>query len=116
MAYEVFDAAGNFTGLGPINVYATDAWDAGTEVNDNLGAAFNAAGGDATDAAGVIARASDGLFFLDGQATAAGTTTRVTDSPNLLARIEVSQVPLPAGFPLLLAGLGGLGLLARRKR
>ena len=116
MAYEIFDAAGAFTNLGPINVYATDAWDAGTEVNTNFGAAFNAAGGAATDAAGLITRASDGLFFLDGQSTAAGTTTSVGAGPNLLASIEVSEVPLPAGFPLLLAGLGGLGLMARRKR
>lgn len=29
---------------------------------------------------------------------------------------KVSVVPLPAGLPLLLAGLGGLGLVSRRKR
>lgn len=29
---------------------------------------------------------------------------------------EPSAVPLPAGLPLLLAGIGGLGLIARRKR
>ena len=28
----------------------------------------------------------------------------------------VSTVPLPAGLPLLLAGIGGLGLMARKKR
>lgn len=30
--------------------------------------------------------------------------------------LNVSAVPLPAGLPLLLAGLGGLGLMKRRKR
>ena len=29
---------------------------------------------------------------------------------------QVAPIPLPAGLPLLLAGLGGLGLIARRKR
>lgn len=33
-----------------------------------------------------------------------------------LASATVSPVPVPAAFPLLLAGLGGLGLMARRKR
>jgi hypothetical protein len=31
-------------------------------------------------------------------------------------RTDPSVIPLPAGLPLLLAGLGGLGLMARRKR
>ena len=30
--------------------------------------------------------------------------------------IDLAPIPLPAGLPLLLAGLGGLGLLARRQR
>ena len=116
MAYEIFDAAGQFTGLGPIHVYSDDAWDAGTEVNNGLGAPFTTAGGTATEVDGVITRASDRLFFLDGQNTVAGTTIDLTEGRNLLASIEISQVPLPAGFPLLLAGLGALGLAKRRKK
>ena len=114
-AYEIFDASGAFTGIGPINVYASDAWDAGTEANDGEGAAFNAADGTATPTNGVIQRATDGLFFLNGENTAADTTVRIADGRNLLASIEVSQVPLPAGFPLLLAGLGAFGWMSRKK-
>ncbi len=116
MAYEVFDMAGTFTNLGPINVYADDAWDAGTEVNNGFGAPFNTAGGTATEVDGLITRASDRLFFLNRQETAAGTFVNLASGPNQLARIEVSQVPLPAGMPLLLAGLGAFGWMRRRRR
>ncbi len=116
MAYEVFDAAGAFTGLGAISVFSDDAWDAGTELNNGLGAPFSTAGGTATDVDGVITPASDRLFFLNGQHTVAGTTIDLASGRNLLATIEVSQVPLPAGFPLLLAGLGAFGLAKRRKK
>jgi hypothetical protein len=30
--------------------------------------------------------------------------------------VNVAPIPVPAALPLLLAGLGGLGLAARRKR
>ncbi len=116
MAYEVFDIAGAFTGLGPINIYSDDAWDAGTELNTGLGAPFNTAGGTATDVDGVITAASDRLFFLNGQETVAGTTIDLASGRNLLARIEISAVPVPAGLPLLLAGLGAFGWMRRRQR
>ena len=115
MAYEVFDSAGAFTGLGPINVFTDDAWDAGTEVNNGFGAPFNTAGGTATEVDGLITRASDRLFFLNGQGTPAGTTIDLASGVNQLARIEVSEVPLPAGLPLLLAGLGAFGWMKRRQ-
>ncbi|MEM6385127.1 MAG: spondin domain-containing protein [Pseudomonadota bacterium] len=115
MAYEVFNGAGRFAGLGPISVFSDDAWDAGTEVNNGRGAPFNTAGGTATDVDGVITRASDRLFFLNGQNTPAGTTIDLASGRNLLATIEVSQVPLPAGFPLLIAGLGVFGWMKRRQ-
>ena len=114
MAYEVFDAAGAFTNLGSISIYSNRAWDAGTEENDGMGAPFNTAGGTSTDTDGVVRRATGNLFFLNGQETAAGTTVDLSGR-TLLATINISEVPLPAGFPLLIGGLAALGLLKRRK-
>ena len=45
-----------------------------------------------------------------------GPTTSTAVDLNNLVSIEVSEVPLPAGFPLLLAGLGAFGLMRRRQR
>lgn len=115
MAYEIFDIAGDFTDLGTIYIYTTDVWDAGTEANDNLGAAFNAAGGDATDTTGPITPQGS-LFFLNGESTAAGTELDIAAGRTLLATISISEVPVPAALPLLLAGLGGLGLMKRKRR
>lgn len=114
MAYELFNAGGTFLGPLVIQIFAADLWDAGTEVNDGLGAAFSATGGTSSDEGGTIFQADDLAIFV-GSGTAAGTTIGSALSPgDLIASISVSQVPIPAAMPLLLAGLGGLALLRRR--
>lgn len=113
-AYELFTADGLFTNISPIEVTLDEVWDAGTEVNDNLGAAFNAAGGNGTDQGGVISLLGSGIEGFYGQATAAGTVTGTSFNP-LLATISVAAVPLPAGLPLLALGVAGLVGVRRKK-
>jgi hypothetical protein len=44
-------------------------------------------------------------------------TAGITRIDNIVLTYEdVTPVPVPAALPLLLAGIGGLGLMARRKR
>ena len=66
-----------------------------------------------------------GLAWLDGLSidttavrfTAGGTGTFDDGNANVTAAgLKVAPVPIPASFPLLLAGLGALGFAARRKQ
>lgn len=116
LEYEVFDASGAFTGLGPIEIAAEDVWDAGTEVNDGFGAAFSTLGGEATEENGVIARQASLDVLLGTPVPTGGTIDTVPSGGELLATIEVAPIPVPAALPLLAAGLAGLGLVARRRR
>ncbi|MEM6826278.1 MAG: spondin domain-containing protein [Pseudomonadota bacterium] len=111
-AYEVFDGSGAFTNLADIFLTTANVYDAGTEANNNLGAAFNTAGGDPTETDDPIALVGD-LAFLLGQGTPIGPVTNIGVP---LASISVSQVPLPPGIALSLAGLGLLGAAARRRK
>ncbi len=115
MAYEVYAADGSFTGLAPIQIFGANIWDAGTEANDNEGAAFSANGGTATDTTGNITLGSDLSAYL-GTGTAAGTTLAfLPGASDLIATISVSAVPIPAPIGLALLGFGVLGFIGRRK-
>lgn len=114
-AYQLFDDMGNFTGLGPIEVTLGQIWDAGTEVNNNIGAAFNSAGGIGTVEGGTISLLGDGVADLFGQGTAAGTSISALLNSSL-ATITVAAVPLPATLPLLGAALLAGGAAARRRK
>ena len=95
---------------------AANIWDAGTEVNNNQGAAFNTAGGVGTDENGVVGLASaEAINVLTGQTGANGLT--INGSPGeFRAVIRIETVPLPAGAPLVLSGLAAFGWLRHRKK
>ncbi len=119
MAYEVFDAAGNFNGPIVIEIYGSSVYDAGTEVNDAFGgAAFSANGGNSVDEAVVIRSLfTDGgdagyLASFVGTGTADGGSIAADfGAADLIARITI--VPAPG---TLMMGMVGLGGLARRRR
>lgn len=113
MAYEVFDAGGNFLGPVVIPVYAGDAWDAGTEVNDvTFGAAF-LVGQDATEGAtedgGVVLPLFDSpnvdayLASMVGLDTPIGTITDALAPGDMVATITI--VPEPGCLALAMMGV-----------
>jgi hypothetical protein len=113
MAWEIFDAGGNFNGPMVIEVYGHDVRDAGTEVNDAFGgAAFSTNGGASVDEA-VAIRAfftdgSDGAYLSSfvGTGTAdGGTIDNAFIHSDLIARITI--VPAPSTLGLGLLGLAG---------
>lgn len=122
MAREIFDASGNFLGPVTINIFGRNVYDNGTEVNDILDGAAFIAGIDATagtdefeDIQLFFSRpgADDYLASIIGVTTAPGDQiTRVFTEDDLIGRITIVPAPGVASVGL----LGGLGLLARRRR
>lgn len=121
MAYEIFDAAGNFNGTnGVFEILVTNVYDAGTEVNDAAadgGAAF-AAGRVGTEGAfegGVVTLATD-LSEFNGLVTPNGFTINDTTlgAGEAFATIRIIAVPEPSSAGFLALGLGGLFLRRRR--
>ena len=126
-AYQLFDSAGNFTGPITINIYGSNVWDAGSEVdNINYGAAF-IVGDNITDhvaANGLVSQVFGGpndfssyLNSINGKATPYGyDISHIITPDDLIATITVVQsVPEPSTF--LMFGIGAVGLVitARRK-
>ena len=122
MAREIFDADGNFLGPVTINIFGRNVYDNGTEVNDITDGPAFVAGIDATlgtdefeDIQLFFSRpgADDYLASIIGVTTAPGDQiTHVFSEDELIGRITIVPAPGVASVGL----LGGLGLLARRRR
>lgn len=118
LAYDIFNLSG------PIVITLADVWDAGTEVDflDGSGEGAPFAVGqtnDSVDENGVVTLAGmDGLANLLGTVTPTHTIDFRNDPTTVLATIsvDVAPVPLPAGAPLLLAGLGAFAWVSRKRR
>jgi len=119
MAYELFDASGNFNGPVTIEIYGNNIWDSGTEVNDTMGAAFSAVGGTDSVEGGVVALlAAGGLDNFSGTGIPpGGTIADLIGSNELLATIQVTQaVPEPNGLAMIGIGAIALGAIRRRRQ
>jgi len=117
--YELFDATGNLK-LTSITQKSRDIWDAGSEVHDPLAAAFisGATNGNRANQNSVVAFNFAEFSAYNGLTTARGYTfdSQLTaDSDVYKISFEVTPVPEPETYALLLAGLGLVGLLARRR-
>ncbi len=112
-AIELFDTAGNFKGDLVINITAADIYDAGTEDNTGLGAAFVMTG-TATDTIGGTVSPGPDLSNFVGATTPAGTVLGAAPGSTPFARITISVVPEPTSIAL--AGLGVIGLCSSRRR
>ena len=119
MAFAIFDAMGLFTGLPDIILTGANVWDAGTEANTLQGGAFSTAGGTATETSDPI-QLQASLDFLIGAGNPGNGSIRTvpgsTDRFITISFSEVAPVPLPAGLPLLVAGLGAFAWVGRRRR
>lgn len=97
-AYEIFDGVGGLLGTRTIEIYGTDVWDAGTEVNDPaLGAAFTTLGGDSQDENGVIGF-HPGLSDFVGIGLPTGNDLEaafIGQTP--IARITITDASFPVG-------------------
>ena len=101
--------------LDPANGYTTD-----------FGNSFTVVGGQITDATFGRVNSTEGLFLSNDQLPDFQTWLNTVGSANqgigvadfastTLTFGTLAAVPLPASLPLLLAGLGGFGLMSRRK-
>lgn len=117
-AWRLFDATGRLV-LTQIGQQARDIWDAGSEVFDPLAAAFVGNNDLRTDQNSVVAFNFAELAAFNGLTTGAGYVfdSRLgADSDVYGISFSVTAVPEPQTWAMMLAGLLGMGRLARRRR
>lgn len=117
LAHQIFDAAGSFLGPITVDVFGAEVWDAGTEVNDRMGAAFSTIGGVSSDEGGTV-HVHPGLDNFEGTGTPVGTVGAglAPGANDLVARITITLVPEPVTFALAALALSYLFALPRRAR
>ncbi len=95
-AHRAFNRSGRFVRPFTIDLYGSNIYDAGTEVNNAQGgAAFSTEGGDSVDENGVIAL-SDGLDDFVGTGTPVGNLQSAFTAQTPVARITVSSADRPS--------------------
>lgn len=116
--YRLFDAAGALV-IPTITVKAGEIWDAGSEGFDPAAAAFVGNNDLRTPQNSVVAFNFAELAAFNGLTTGAGYTfNSALSAGSEVYRISfgVSPVPEPGSMSMLMAGLLGIGFLARRRR
>ncbi len=119
MAYRLFDNGGHLL-ISEITLKSSAIWDAGSEVHDPLTAAFVTVGNAAAhaDQNSVVALNFAEYYAFNGLPTPAGyifdsQLTANTDVYRI--SFNVTPVPEPETYAMMLAGLGLIGLITRRR-
>jgi hypothetical protein len=120
MAYQLF-GAGGAQQISSITVKANEIWDAGSEVFDPAAAAFVVGGSNdlRTPQNSVVAFNFAELAAFNGLTTGAGYMLNSQirgDTEVYRISFEVTPVPEPSTYAMLLAGLAAVGGLARRRQ
>ena len=117
MQYRLFDDAGNLL-ITSITQRASQIWDAGSEVFDPAAAAFVGTGALRAPQNSVVAFNFAELAAFNGLTTSAGyvfNSGLTAASEVYRIGFTVSPVPEPGTYALLIAGLAGVGFVARRR-
>lgn len=117
LANELFDAMGNFNGPITITLFGADVYDAGSELNDTLGAPFTMIGGMSTDTNVGIA-SHVGLDNFIGATLGNGEIFgQAFDGMTPIATITVSAVPEPSAYAGIVGvlAIGVVGFMRRRR-